>query len=70
VEYVEVTVGVAWMAIGVLMAYAALMNRKPVPFRLGAPMQVPMAMAGAGVWLVRTSVRVGRRSSKEAKASK
>jgi len=58
------------MAIGALMAYAALINRNPVPVRLGATMQVPMAMAGAGLWLVRTSVRVGRRNSKRAKASR
>ena len=58
------------MAIGVLMAYAALINRNPMPVRVGAALQVPMAMAGAGVWLVRTSVRVGLRNSKKAKASR
>ena len=58
------------MAIGAMMAYAALINRNPIPVRLCATMQVPMAMAGAGIWLVRTSVRVGTRSSKKAKASR
>ncbi len=58
------------MVIGALLAYTALINRNPVPVRVGAAMQVPMAMAGAGIWLVRTGVRIGLRSSKKAKASR
>jgi hypothetical protein len=70
VEYVEVTVGLAWIAIGALMAYAGLYNRNPVPARLGGAMRVPIVMAGAGLWLVRASVRLSLRSSKRAGATK
>ncbi len=66
--YAEITVGWACMIAGALMLYAGLYNRNPLPARLGAVVQVPVAMAGAGVWLVRTSVRFSLGGSKKAGA--
>lgn len=67
-EYVEITVGSAWMIAGALMVYAGLFNRNPVPARIGAVVRVPVAMAGAGAWLVRTGIGLSLGGSKKAKA--
>lgn len=64
--YVEITVGSAWMILGALMVYAGLYNRNPLP-RVGV-LQVPVAMAGAGAWLVRTGLRLSLGGSKKARA--
>ena len=68
--YVEITVGWAWMIVGALVVYAGLYNRNPLPTRLGGLVQVPVAMAGAGVWLVRTGVRFSLGGPRKAKASR
>ncbi|MCH8816017.1 MAG: hypothetical protein IH957_13190 [Chloroflexi bacterium] len=66
--YVEITAGWACVIVGALAVYAGLYNRNPLPARVGAVVQVPVAMVGAGAWLVRTGVRVSLGGPNKAKA--
>ncbi len=66
--YAEITVGWACMIVGALVVYTGLYDRRLLPARIAAVVQVPVAMAGAGVWLARTAVRFSLGGAKKAKA--
>lgn len=66
--YAEITVGWACMIVGALVVYTGLYNQSLIPARIGAVVQVPVAMAGAGVWLAQTAVRFSLGGSKKAGA--